>query len=48
MRRWKKNKKKKKKKKSGDHDKIKKIISYMNFLARLKIAQEERKRNLDK
>jgi len=45
MRRRKKNKKNKK---SEEYDKIKKLISYMDFATRLKIVQEERKRNLEK
>jgi hypothetical protein len=38
----------KKKKENEDPDRIKKLISYMDFAARLRIAQEDNKKNKKK
>ena len=34
-----------KKRENGDPDKIKKLLAYMDFATKLKIAQEDKKRN---
>ena len=37
-----------KKKKNEDPDRIKKLLAYMDFVTRLKIAQEDNKKNKKK